>query len=153
MTTRRQRAIRWDYDHQTTICKLWLGSWGQVTRWRQPRCRLCCVSHLRWRAWRWWPGRWSGGTSCSPSTSSCRGLQCLSRGCVCVRAAGEAPPHCRGQLLQPPLRLCTHHTLHWARLRAGRAPRHRQLRGGGGETGPSPHIAPGYILSWHPFTE
>ena len=75
------------------------------------------------------------------------GLQCLYRGCVCVRAAGEAPPHCRGQLLQPPLRLCTHHTLHWARLRAGRAPRHRQLRGGGGETGPSPHIAPGYILS------
>ena len=38
------------------------------------------------------------------------GLQCLYRGCVCVRAAGEAPPHCRGQLLQPPLRLCTHHT-------------------------------------------
>ena len=74
------------------------------------------------------------------------GVCSVSIEAVCVRAAGEAPPHCRGQLLQPPLRLCTHHTLHWARLRAGRAPRHRQLRGGGGETGPSPHIAPGYIF-------
>ena len=53
-----------------------------------------------------------------PHAGGLQCLQCLYRGCVCVRAAGEAPPHCRGQLLQPPLRLCTHHTLHWARLRA-----------------------------------